>query len=197
MSYGFGSDPLGNPYYGDILGASQQYGVPFPILYNLFGAESGYNPGAVSSAGATGLAQFMPGTANQYGVNPLDPSSSIYGAAHYLSDLYQQTGSWAAALGAYSGQGPQLQQYASQHNGFGPALVAAAGGGQAGAGGANSGVSSAPAASAGFFPAVTNLVESLVGRGIVMIVGVIVVAGAVFLMSGTNVAHQLKKGLAA
>jgi hypothetical protein len=53
---------------------------------------SGFNPKAVSPAGAQGIAQFMPGTAARYGVNVWDPASSIEGAAHYLSDLSSRYG---------------------------------------------------------------------------------------------------------
>jgi soluble lytic murein transglycosylase-like protein len=44
-------------------------------------AESNLEPLAVSPAGAVGLMQFMPATAKEFGVNPLDPESSIQGAA--------------------------------------------------------------------------------------------------------------------
>lgn len=57
-----------------------------------------------SSAGAQGFMQFMPKTAAKYGVDVNDPSSSIYGAAHYMSDLLNQTnGDVASALQIYNG----------------------------------------------------------------------------------------------
>ena len=124
---GAGTPPGGEKYAGQIAAAAQQYGVPEAILYNLLGAESGFNPKAgPSSAGARGIAQFIPSTAARYGVDVTSAESSITGAAHYLSDLYAQHGSWVGALGAYSGQGPALATYAAEKNPWGPALVAAA-----------------------------------------------------------------------
>ena len=57
-------------------------------------AESGLNPLEVSLAGAVGLMQFMPATARDLGINPLDPESAIQGAALYDRQLQDM---WAAA----------------------------------------------------------------------------------------------------
>src|SRR6516165_3223428 len=117
--------PATGPYADLINNAAAQYQIPPGILYNLIGAESGFNPNE-QTGNARGLAQFTPETAKEYGVDVTNPASSIFGAAHYLADLFAKMGSWTAALGAYSGQGPGLGTYAGQKNPYGPALVASA-----------------------------------------------------------------------
>lgn len=68
--------------------------------------ESGFNPNARSGAGAQGIAQFMPATAREYGVNTADPLSSLLGAARYDKKLIDQYGSFARALSAYNSGRP-------------------------------------------------------------------------------------------
>ena len=67
-------------------------------------AESGFNPFARSRAGAEGIAQFMPGTAESYDLdNPFDPVEAIDAQAHLMSDLLRQFGGKVAlALAAYN-----------------------------------------------------------------------------------------------
>src|SRR4029077_12814187 len=68
--------------------AAAQYNVPPELLTRVLHAENGFKPEGKSSAGAEGIAQFLPSTAKQYGVDVHDPASSISGAAHYLADLH-------------------------------------------------------------------------------------------------------------
>ena len=66
-------------------------------------AESGFDPGAVSPAGAGGIAQFMPATAAAYGLrDPFDPRQAIDAQAHLMSDLLEQFGAVPLALAAYN-----------------------------------------------------------------------------------------------
>ncbi|HXH05376.1 MAG TPA: lytic transglycosylase domain-containing protein [Vicinamibacterales bacterium] len=68
--------------------AARRYGIDEELFVRLITAESGWNPGAVSSAGAIGLGQLMPGTAADLGVkNPYDPQQNLDGAAKYLAQL--------------------------------------------------------------------------------------------------------------
>ena len=87
--------------------AAKKYGVDPDIFERQIGAESGFNPGARSPAGAQGIAQFMPATAKQYGVNTADPKSSLDGAARLMRDaLRKNGGSYERALSVYNSGRP-------------------------------------------------------------------------------------------
>ena len=74
--------------------------------------ESAFNSGAMSPAGAIGIAQFMPATAANMGVDPYNPVQSLYGAAHLMANLSAMYGgNYAMALAAYNA-GPGIVQYA-------------------------------------------------------------------------------------
>ena len=65
--------------------------------------ESRWNPTAVSRAGAIGLAQLMPGTARDLGVDPRDPVQNLSGGARYLrQQLNRFDGNVEKALAAYN-----------------------------------------------------------------------------------------------
>lgn len=64
--------------------------------------ESRFNTTVCSKAGACGLMQFMPGTAQEYRVTVTDPKSSIEGGDRYLADLRRQFGNHGLALAAYN-----------------------------------------------------------------------------------------------
>jgi len=75
-------------FSGTINYFAKQYRLPSPLLHAVITAESSYNPDAVSSAGAVGLMQLMPGTARRYGVtNRRNPYQNIKGGSSYLRDL--------------------------------------------------------------------------------------------------------------
>jgi hypothetical protein len=83
--------------------AAARYGVSAPLLAAQLMAESGFNPLAVSPAGARGIAQFMPATAAAYGLrDPFDPIASINAQARLMRDLLGRFGSPALALAAYN-----------------------------------------------------------------------------------------------
>lgn len=86
---------------------ARKYGIDPGIFVRQIGAESGFNPGARSPAGAQGIAQFIPSTARQYGVNVNDPISSLDGAARLMRDsLRRNGGSYAKALSVYNSGRP-------------------------------------------------------------------------------------------
>ena len=102
---GLGSTPSAS-VQAALSAASVKYGVPSSLLNAVAQAESGFNPNAVSPAGAQGLLQLMPATGASLGVtNPFDPAQNANAGAQYLSQLYAQYGDWNTALIAYN-EGP-------------------------------------------------------------------------------------------
>ena len=88
---------------GPLVDAASRHGVSAALLAAQLMAESNFNPAAVSSAGARGIAQFMPATAAAYGLgDPLDPVASVDAQARLMADLLRQFGSTALALAAYN-----------------------------------------------------------------------------------------------
>jgi soluble lytic murein transglycosylase-like protein len=75
-----------------------------PVLLSaLVWQESRWNPQALSPKGAMGLAQLMPATARDLGVNPADPVQNLTGGARYLRSLLDQfNGDLERALAAYN-----------------------------------------------------------------------------------------------
>jgi hypothetical protein len=83
--------------------AAQRWSISAALLAAQLHQESGFNPAAVSGAGARGIAQFMPGTARTYGLrNPFDPAAAIDAQAHLMRDLLRRFGSVPLALAAYN-----------------------------------------------------------------------------------------------
>ena len=73
------------------------------MLASLVWQESRWNPQAVSPKGAIGLAQLMPATARNLGVNPSDPTQNLVGGARYLRQLLDSfDGNVEKALAAYN-----------------------------------------------------------------------------------------------
>jgi hypothetical protein len=111
------------------------YGVPEEMFLHQINGENGFKASGTSSAGAQGIAQFMPGTARQYGVDVSNVDSSLDGAARYMRDLYQKTGSWETALRRYLGAATDesVQRVVATNKPYAAAFAAARAGGAPGA----------------------------------------------------------------
>lgn len=83
--------------------AAQHWNVGAALLAAQLYQESHFNPYAISSAGAQGIAQFMPGTAKDYNLtDPFDGDAAILAQAHLMHDLLARFGSVPLALAAYN-----------------------------------------------------------------------------------------------
>ncbi len=96
-------------YAGVVEQAASQSGTPASLLAAILYNESRFQPDVVSSAGAEGIAQFMPATAAANGVSPFDPSSAIPGAADMLAQFHAAFGSWTDAIAAYAAGGGAVE----------------------------------------------------------------------------------------
>ncbi len=111
ISPGAPSGNVPSAYVPMFMSAATQYGVSPQLLAAVAQVESGFNPNAVSSAGAEGIMQLMPSTAQSLGVNPYNPQQAIDGAAQMLSGLIAKYGSVPLALAAYNAGPGAVDQY--------------------------------------------------------------------------------------
>jgi hypothetical protein len=106
-----GSGVSGVPYASLFNQAAAKHGVSAKLLAAVAKVESGYNPRAVSPAGAQGLMQIMPATAAGLGVDPLDPTQAVDGAARILAGNLREFGSVPLALAAYNAGGGAVRKH--------------------------------------------------------------------------------------
>ncbi|HUZ21453.1 MAG TPA: NlpC/P60 family protein [Acidimicrobiales bacterium] len=105
-----GSVPVPSQYASLVNSAAAAAGVPPSLLASVLYTESRFQPSVVSSAGAQGIAQFMPSTAAAHGINPFDPTSAIPGAAQLLGQYHAAFGSWGLAVAAYGAGAGAVEQ---------------------------------------------------------------------------------------
>lgn len=106
---------IGNPAEFDpiINSCALEYGVDKSLVKAVIHAESGYDPNAISSKGASGLMQLMPKTAKSLNVaNSFDPKDNIRGGVKYLKFLLDTfKGDVPLALAAYNAGLSRVAQY--------------------------------------------------------------------------------------
>jgi membrane-bound lytic murein transglycosylase D len=116
------------PQLGPVFAAE---GVPAQLVW-LAEVESTFNPGARSPAGARGLFQFMPATAQELGLKTFfpdertHPEKSAQAAARYLRQLHARFGDWPLALAAYNAGPGRVQRTLEKQGGRTFADIAAA-----------------------------------------------------------------------
>jgi len=110
-----GADPSvpEDPFIPIIMKAARMHEVDPAIIKAIIKAESGYNPKAVSKAGAKGLMQLMPRTAKSLGVkDSFCPEQNILAGVKYFKQLLNQfEGDVKLALAAYNAGSRKVRQY--------------------------------------------------------------------------------------
>ncbi len=104
--------PTEMPYGVEILAAARKAQIHPWLLVAVVRAESNFDPGAVSRAGAAGLTQLMPATAAAQGVTEVfDPVQNLRGGASYLRAMLDRFDSLTLALAAYNAGPTTVDRY--------------------------------------------------------------------------------------
>jgi soluble lytic murein transglycosylase-like protein len=109
-----------HPYAPHVVNAARRFGIPGAWIWAVMRVESNGNSRAVSSAGAMGLMQIMPGTWAQLrarhglGNDPFDVRDNIMAGAAYLREMYDRYGDPSAMLSAYNAGPGRYDEYLSR-----------------------------------------------------------------------------------
>jgi hypothetical protein len=99
--------------------SAQTAHLPVEFVTRVIWRESSFRPGVVSRAGAEGIAQFMPSTAQARGLaDPFDPEQAIPKATRYLADLRQRFGNLGIAAAAYNAGEGRVAQWLRGESGL-------------------------------------------------------------------------------
>ena len=97
--------------------AAEEHDIPIGFLVRLLWQESRFRAEEVSSAGAQGIAQFMPQTAVEMGLrDPFDPLQAIPASAKFLRKLHNQFGNLGLAAAAYNAGGGRIEKWLSRRS---------------------------------------------------------------------------------
>lgn len=92
--------------------AAQRVALDTGFFARLLWRESRYDPAAISPAGAQGIAQFMPGTADLRGLkDPFNPAEAIFASATYLAEMSERFGNIGLAAAAYNGGENRMERF--------------------------------------------------------------------------------------
>lgn len=94
-----------------IIDNAKKYNLSALAIAAQLKAESNFSPTVTSYAGACGIAQFMPSTAEGFGINPWDVGDSIKGQCEYMSELMNSFGDYSLAWAGYNAGGGAVQKY--------------------------------------------------------------------------------------
>jgi soluble lytic murein transglycosylase-like protein len=91
--------------------AAKRSNIPAALINAVIRTESAWQPYVVSAAGAIGLMQLMPETAEQLGVDPRDPEQNVVGGSRYLRELLDAFDDVELALAAYNAGPHRVREY--------------------------------------------------------------------------------------
>jgi hypothetical protein len=105
-------------FFADVCGAIDDFAtawrLPEDYFARLIWQESRFDPNALSTAGAEGIAQFMPSTGDIRGLrNAFDPAEALATSAEYLRFLGDKYGNLGLAAAAYNGGEGRMSRYVS------------------------------------------------------------------------------------
>ena len=97
--------------------AAEEHDIPIGFFVRLLWQESRFRAEEISSAGAQGIAQFMPQTAVEMGLrDPFDPLQAIPASAKFLRKLHNQFGNLGLAAAAYNAGGGRIEKWLSRRS---------------------------------------------------------------------------------
>ncbi|OAF17555.1 lytic transglycosylase domain-containing protein [Bradyrhizobium neotropicale] len=97
--------------------AAESSGIPVPFFARLIWQESRFNANEVSRAGAKGVAQFMPETAAEVGLDdPFDPMKALPASAKFLRKLRDDFGNLGLAAAAYNAGPGRIQKWLAKES---------------------------------------------------------------------------------